>query len=48
MGAVFVSHQLATKPMWGVAPDQWSALAAFSPVLVFLPLAIFLMARVKT
>ncbi|HEX8914521.1 MAG TPA: LptF/LptG family permease, partial [Humisphaera sp.] len=48
MGAVFVSHQLATKPMLDMRPDLWTAFAAWLPILLFGPLAMFLLGRVKT
>jgi lipopolysaccharide export LptBFGC system permease protein LptF len=49
MGATFLSHQLAGTP----APNPewvtfWSALVAWAPVFIFLPLAVFLLDRVKT
>ena len=49
MGSMFLSHQLAGNPPPG--PDwvvTWPALMAWMPVLVFGPVAIVLLDRLKT
>jgi lipopolysaccharide export system permease protein len=49
MGSMFLSHQLAGSPPpgadWAVT---WPALMAWMPVLIFGPVAVFLLDRVKT
>ena len=49
MGSMFLSHQLAGSPPSGTDwAMTWPALMAWMPVLIFGPLAVFLLDRVKT
>jgi lipopolysaccharide export system permease protein len=48
MGAIFVSHQVAGKPPSPELAQVWPAYAAWAPVFIFGPLAVFLLDRVKT
>lgn len=48
MGAIFVSHQVAGKPPSPEWAQTWPAYAAWAPVFIFGPLAVFLLDRVKT
>lgn len=48
MGSIFLSHQLAGKPPDASWIQMWPALAAWAPVFLFGPLAVYLLDRVKT
>jgi lipopolysaccharide export system permease protein len=48
MGAIFISHQVAGKPPSPEMAQMWPAYAAWAPVFIFGPLAVFLLDRVKT
>lgn len=49
MTAIFLSHQLAGTPPGGADwTDKWPALMSWAPILIFGPVAVFLLDRVKT
>jgi lipopolysaccharide export system permease protein len=49
MGIVFVTQQLAGTPPPGPQwLDKWPAILAWTPIIIFLPIAVWLLDRVKT
>jgi lipopolysaccharide export LptBFGC system permease protein LptF len=49
LASIFVAHQLAgTPPVGGRWADQWPAIMAWLPILMFGPAAVWLLDRVKT
>jgi lipopolysaccharide export system permease protein len=49
MAAIFLSYQLAGTPPTGAGwADRWPALMAWTPIMIFAPVAVFLLDRVKT
>ncbi|MGD0540463.1 MAG: LptF/LptG family permease [Tepidisphaeraceae bacterium] len=48
MGSVFVTYQMAASPPTPELVNLWPALMAWTPIFIFGPLSIFLMAQIKT
>ena len=48
MGSIFLCAMLASQPPKPELADRWPALMAFLPVIIFGPLAVFLLDRVET
>jgi hypothetical protein len=49
LASIFLSYQLAGTPPAGTEwADRWPAIMAWVPILIFGPVAVFLLDRVKT
>jgi lipopolysaccharide export LptBFGC system permease protein LptF len=48
MAAIFLSHQIAGNPPGPQWFDRWPAMMAWMPLLIFAPVAVFLMDRIQS